>query len=96
MGLEHILNKVRLEESWKTFAIQSDKGEVLGGCVLREHENPEETFPMAELFLLAIKSECQAFGLGRHLIEDLQLKYSKIVTFADLRATKFFSKMGFK
>lgn len=30
------------------------------------------------------------------VIETLQKNYSEIVTFADLRATGFFSKLGFK
>ena len=51
---------------------------------------------MAELYLLAVRSDCHAYGLGQSLITELKKRYKQIAAFADNRASGFFSKMGFK
>ena len=102
MLLADILTKVRQETLWKSYiATSTDNGKVLGGCVIREHQpltnssTQSTQKPFAELFLLAVDSNCQSQGLGRRILEKLKTEYSQIVTFADLRAVDFFAKMGF-
>lgn len=101
MHLADIIGKVRNEAIWVSYAVLdgSDDRQVLGGCVIREHESvggsDNEPAKMAELFLLAVDSQKEKKGIGRLILETLKQKYASIVAFADLRATGFFSKMGF-
>ena len=109
MRLEEIICKIRDEKTWKSYLVTADqptwgnssaKKVVLGGCVVKEHLNgvtkDDVTDQFTELFLLAVKPGYQTLGLGRRLIENLQKLYTTVITFADLRAIGFFSKMGFK
>ena len=95
MHLEDVIAKIRCEETWKSYVVSSDQ-KVLGGCVLKEHQTVDGQAGFAELFLLAVRSNNQTSGLGRRILAELKKKYERIVTFADMRATGFFDKMGFK
>ena len=53
---------------------------------------------MAELHVIAISNECQAYGLGRMLIEHLKGVYHDIFTAVDpslIKTQSFFLKLGF-
>jgi len=76
MHLEDVIAKVRDQETWKSYIVSSscNPRKVLGGCILREHENfdyPSGT-PYVELSLLAVSSESQASGLGQRLVSKLK------------------------
>jgi N-acetylglutamate synthase-like GNAT family acetyltransferase len=51
---------------------------------------------VAELYLLAVSSSQHRKGLGSAIVRSLQARYKSVLTFADLRATEFFAKHGFK
>ena len=98
MSLPDILNKVRQENIWKSYVALDtlNSKQVLGGCVIREHQQVDDQSKFAELFLLAVDPSRQSQGLGRRILQTLKDEYSHIVTFADLRAVEFFTKMEFK
>ena len=100
--LEEIIEKVSDYNAWKTFIIFDATAKVLGGCVLREHPSIDSKYygarngTLAELYLMAIRPECQAFGLERCLCEHIKVLYSQIAAFTDSKTRIFFVKMGFQ
>ena len=98
MYLEDVLEKVREQDTYKSYVVWSSCAprKVLGGCIVREHLDSETPgSPYVELSLLAVDAERQVSGLGRLLVNKLKNLYNRIATFADLRAVGFFEKMGF-
>jgi len=98
MYLEDILEKVRDQDTWKSYVVWSscDPSKILGGCIVREHlDFQTPVTPFIELSLLAVSAERQVSGLGRLLVNELKHSYKRIAAFADLRAVGFFEKMGF-
>ena len=94
LELHTVIEKVRNHNTWKTFIIScDDTAKVLGGCVIKEHDYLDST--IAELFVMAIRPECQVFGLKRRLINHLQTLYSQIAAYINSNTRKFFAKMGF-
>lgn len=69
---------------------------MIGGCTFKIHL--QET--MIELLLLGVKSGLKKRGLGSAAIDFLKSwgkenNFTKILTYADLRAIGFFHKQGF-
>ena len=65
---------------------------VLAGRIIKELNG---NTGLAELCLMAVRSDTQNKGLGRKMVDALKREYPKIVTFADQRALGFYRKMGF-
>ena len=71
---------------------EKDNSLVQAGCIIKELDAQAG---MAELCLMAVRTDTQNKGLGRRMVDALKRIYSKIVTFADTRALGFYRKMGF-
>ena len=87
---------MRDEEIWKTYVVLGEQSQVLGGCIVRSLDLDKDCLPVTELFVIGLKSDCQAFGLGRQLIRRIQKRHARIMTFSDYKSVGFFGKVGFK
>ncbi len=99
--LQHFATKAVL--LWRTtedilahehsFFVAESDGDVMGCVALHDYGNG-----LYELRSLAVREDCQGFGLGGFLVRELVAESQRIgatALFALTKKTDFFSKMGF-